>query len=108
MKESEIQNAICDYLALRGYFFWRQNTAAVSYMKYGERRFRSMPKHNMNGVPDIIVIGVQGDGRFMGLEVKGPKGKLSEAQLDFGELCAVAGADYRVVRSLDDVINLGL
>lgn len=108
MKESDIQNAICDYLALRGYFFWRQNTIPPTYFKDGARQFRRMPKHSMNGVPDIILIGPQGDGRFMGLEVKRPVGKISLAQYEFEKLCEIAGAEYHVVRSVDDVINLGL
>ena len=100
--EKEIQLAICDYLALKKYFFWRQNTQPV----FDKGHFRAMPKYSMNGVPDIILI--NRDGKFWGLEVKRPKSKQSEAQLSFQEKCEFNEAEYHVVTSIDDVINLGL
>mgnify|MGYP001595897840 CR=1 FL=1 len=51
-KETDIVRALCDYLALRKRFFWRQNTAPL----YREGRFFAMPKYALKGVPDIIVI----------------------------------------------------
>jgi hypothetical protein len=92
--EGEVLSMICEYLALKRYFFWRQNTAPTFDWK--TRQFRSMPKHAMKGIPDIIVIR---DGRFIGIEVKGPKGKLSPDQAEFGRLCMRNGAEYIVARS---------
>ncbi len=99
--EKEIQLAICDYLALKKYFFWRQNTGAV----WDKDRFRSMPKYSINGVPDIILIK---EGIFIGLEVKQPKGKQSDNQKVFEKLCTANGAEYHIVTSIDDVVRLGL
>jgi len=103
MTETEIQSTICEYLAYRKHFFWRQNTAP----RYDTKKqiFYRMPKHAMNGVPDIILIK---DGQFIGLEVKQEKGKQSEDQKIFEKRCHDAGAKYYIVRSLDDVIKLGL
>ena len=100
--EKDIQNSICEYLALKRYMFWRQNTAPTIAKDGG---FRSMGKYSMNGIPDIILI-LQGI--FIGLEVKRPGGKQSENQEEFQRKCEEAGGRYHLVQSLDDVISLGL
>lgn len=101
-KESNIQLAICDYLSLKKYFFWRQNTTPVFEQKSGF--YRPMPRYSMRGVPDIIIIK---NGKFIGLEVKRPKGKQSDNQLEFQKNCIINKAEYFVVTSIDDVIKLG-
>ena len=103
MKENDITRTICDYLAIKHYFFWRANTAAIYNAKAGS--YRAMPKYGKNGVPDIIVIK---DGFFIGLEVKMPKNKQQQSQIDFQEGCEKAGGIYRVVHNLDEVIAMGL
>lgn len=105
MKESAIQKSICDYLALRGYFFWRQNNIPASYEKNGQRQFRRMPAYSMNGVSDIILLS---NGTAWFLEVKVPNGKQSDAQLVFEANVAEHGARYHVVRSIEDCQKLGL
>jgi hypothetical protein len=100
-KESEILRAICDYLSLRGHFFWRQNNVPV----FNEGRFRALPKHSMKGIPDIIVIKTR---RFIGVEVKSPTGKLSPEQETFRDKCIENGGEYIVARGIDDVQAIGL
>ena len=100
--ENIIQDAICQYLTLKRYFFWRSNTTGLYDPK--TQGFRRMPKYAIAGVPDIIIIS---DGFFIGLEVK-DKGKQSDNQKAFEENCTKAGGVYAVVRSVDDVIALGL
>jgi hypothetical protein len=100
-KEAQIQLAICDYLALKKLFFWRQNTGGVYDAKAGFHR--PMPKYSMNGVPDIIVIK---NGQFIGLEVKRPKSKPSDHQLEFQKQCILNKAEYYIVRSIDDVMKI--
>lgn len=68
--------------------------------------FRSLPKYAMRGVPDIILI--KEGGTFVGLEVKSEKGKQSEDQFKFAKNCILKGAEYYVVRSIDDVQKIGL
>lgn len=105
MKETDIQRTVCDYLARKRHFFWRSNNApAFQKDQYG-MRFRRMPKYAMNGTPDIIVIK---DGFFIGLEIKMPKGKQSQFQIDFEKGCKEAGGEYYVIRKLEDVIEIGL
>lgn len=105
--ENQIQNAILDYLALKhkkdGMLFGRINTGGV----YDPTRktFRSMPKYSLNGFPDIFVVK---DGFFIGLEVKTKSGRQSANQKEFEKNCKQAGGEYYVVRSIDDVMEIGL
>lgn len=99
--EKEIQLAICDYLAFKRYFFWRQNTAPI----FDKGFYRPMPKYSINGMPDIIVII---KGKFVGLEVKRKGGKQSDNQKYFQGNLELSGGEYHIVSSLDDVIALGL
>jgi hypothetical protein len=95
--EGEIVALICEYLTARGVFFWRQNNTG----KMPGGRYASV----MKGVPDIIVVKA---GKFIGLEVKTPDGRLSDDQHEFCRRLTLAGGDYHVARSVDDVIKLGL
>jgi hypothetical protein len=103
VKETDILRAICDYLAHKRLFFWRQNTAPAFDWK--TKTFRRMPAHAMRGVPDIIVVK---DGKFIGIEVKQPKGRQSPEQTAFQQQCEAAGGQYFIARSLDDVLVRGI
>jgi hypothetical protein len=100
---SELVRALCDYLALKQHFFWRSNNVPVFDKARGV--FRALPKYTMKGLPDIIVIK---GGRFIGIEAKAGSGRMSPDQHEFARRVMIAGADYHVVRSLDDLIKLGL
>lgn len=100
-KETDIQSAICEYLALRRVFFYRQNNVPV----FHEGRFRRLPKHTPRGVPDILAVK---DGRAIFIEVKAEKGRQSEHQKEFERDAIAAGATYALVRSIEDVQSLGL
>src|SRR5436305_1538966 len=65
--ESQMVTAICEYLAARHDFFWRQNTAPAIQKSTEGWAFRRMPKHAMRGVSDIILVHT---GRPYFLEVK--------------------------------------
>lgn len=103
MAETQILTSICDYLALKKHFFWRNNTLPVFSVK--NNSYIRMPKYSKTGLPDIIIIK---DGFFIGLEVKVAKGKQSPNQKLFEKESKEAGAEYYVVRSIDDVKNIGL
>lgn len=97
--EKEIQKIIIDYLSLKRYCFWRNNSGALKTEKGGFIRFGAV------GSPDICLIK---DGIFFGIEVKRPGGKMSDGQIEFQKKCLEAGGRYHVVTSLDDVRALGL
>lgn len=105
--ESDIQSSIIDYLQLRKHFMVRlNNIPPVQKFSDGSMRFRRMPKGSMNGLPDIMIIGDAGFITF--LEVKKTGGVQSPDQKKFQKLCEEKGAEYRIVRSVDDVKVLGL
>jgi len=103
VSESDIVRSICDYLAYKKRFFWRQNTAPT--FDTTQSRYRAMPAYAMRGVPDIILIR---NGTFVGLEVKQATGRLSPEQRIFQEEVQKAGGEYHVVHSIEEVIALGL
>lgn len=103
MSESSIQSAIGDYLAYKKHLFWRNNSYGIYDVKGGFHR--KLPKYSRTGLPDYIVII---KGVFIGLEVKDTKGIQSANQKLFGQDIAKAGGQYHVVRSIDDVIKIGL
>ena len=102
--ESKIQRAILDYLSFnKNIMFWRNNTIPV--YDPVRKSFRSIGKYALNGLPDIIVVK---DGKFIGLEVKTPKGVQSGSQQNVERRLKDNGAEYYLVRNIDDVQKLGL
>jgi hypothetical protein len=102
-RETENQAAICEYLEKRKHFFWRQNNGGVWDAK--NNVFRKKGKYQINGVPDVIVIH---QGFFIGLEVKKKGTYQSKEEKEFEKRCKEAGGEYYVVRSIDDVKEIGL
>ena len=99
--ESAIQREICDYLASRGYFFWRSNNIPVfGVNNAGQRRFRSLPKYTPKGIPDILLLS---SGKFIGIEVKREGMKLRPGQAEFGAKMVMNGGAYHIVHSLAEV-----
>jgi hypothetical protein len=99
--ETQIQAAIYDYLTLRKIFFVRlNNIPAIHRDSTGSLQFRKMGKYARPGLSDILVVK---DGRAIFLEVKAKKGKQSPEQIDFGSDAILAGGQYHVIRSIEDV-----
>ncbi len=99
--ERDILNSVCQYLSEQGLFFWRSNNIPVfGRNNAGKMTFRSMPKHSLKGVPDIIVIVA---GSFIGLEIKRPNAELRPDQITFRAKCIENGGHYHVIHSLDEV-----
>lgn len=98
MKESELMRQILEYLKHRNGRYFRINTGLT---KIGDRYFKSAPK----GTPDIL--GFNGKGYFVAIEVKGPKGRLSPEQKDFKESvqCSSNGI-FIIARSVEDVARV--
>ena len=93
MLEKQIQSAILEYLTLKGIFHWRNNSGAM-------KTEHSFVRFGAVGSPDIFALK---HGILYGIEVKRPKGKVSEAQKNFGESMVQHGARYMIAYSLDDV-----
>jgi hypothetical protein len=103
IKETDIQGSICDYLALKRYFFWRTNTTPI----FDSRRkaFRAMPKYARKGVSDILLLK---EGILHAIEVKTDKGMLSFDQKQFQDDVEAHGGIYLITHSIDDVVAIGL
>jgi hypothetical protein len=103
--EMAVQNAVCEYLALKKHFFFRMNNTPISDIRNGQRIFRAMPKYGIKGLPDIQVLT---DGGFtVFLEIK-DKSKQSDDQKEFERRCKEVGCEYHIIRSIDDVQEIGL
>jgi len=100
--EKEIQLAICRYLKLKGHFFHRMNNVGVFDKERNAFRFNH---YGIKGVPDIYVYV---KGKIIALEVKRPDTQQSPEQKLFEQVFKQAGGEYYVVRSLDDVMKIGL
>lgn len=104
LKEKDIESLILDYLkVLPQSRFWKNNTTGIFDPSTGKMRTLN-GKHHARGVADIL--GVI-NGRFIAIEVKRPKGKVSDHQELFLQSIVDAGGIAFVAYSLDDVtINL--
>ena len=98
MLERDIQRACLDWLKLKGLYVWRQNQAAVPLAGGGFRRF-----NGLKGVSDIL--GILNDGRFLAIEVKNEKGKMSPEQDEFQQNIVDRGGVALCVHSLDELIE---
>lgn len=97
--ESGISKQIRSYLKLRGIFAWRNNSGMLP-----NPRGRPV-KFGFPGSSDIL--GVLPGGRFLGIEVKDPKGTTSKArailQQAFRDEINAAGGVAFVATSIEDV-----
>jgi hypothetical protein len=91
--EHDIQTAICEWLTLRRIFFYRQNAGG---MKKGKHFVRFAVK----GAPDIVCVI---KGCYIGIEVKRPGGKQTPDQAAFQDQLILAGGNYVLAESLEDV-----
>lgn len=95
--EAQIQKEILDYLSAVRILHWRIPVDSVRTGS-GARR-----KSNLRGFPDILGILPQTNGNVFFVEVKGPKGKLSEDQLAFHKKLRNEDCLVITAKSLEDV-----
>ena len=106
ISETDIQSTIIRYLTVlenQGKLFFNRtnNIPPVNKNSKGEVvGFRRLPAGAKKGIPDIWVI-LQG--KTIGLEVKTATGRQSKEQKEIEERFKKNGAEYYIVRSLDDV-----
>lgn len=98
MTEAELQDQIRVALAKAGHVFWRNN---VGEAQYRGRRVR----YGVGGPGGSDLIGIVG-GRFCAIEIKTPKGKVSEEQERYLELVRKSGGIAGVVRSVEEALTL--
>lgn len=99
--ESDLVKACLQLLHLRGIPAWRANAGAGLRPGRGGR-MRPI-RSNAEGTPDLLAV-LPPHGRLLGIECKSPAGRQRPAQAAFQKSVEAAGAIYRIVRSLDDLI----
>jgi len=92
LSESQIQKNIIEFLNMSGVLHWRNNTGRRGKVSYG-----------CKGSPDIICVH---GGRFIGIEVKDKKGKMSADQIEFRERLEHSGGIYILARDTDTVVDI--
>jgi hypothetical protein len=93
--EGLVKAAILEYLQVRGFFAWNNPTGAVEVRPGQWMRFGKV------GSSDIL--GCLPGGRFLAIECKAEKGRLSGAQRDFLNEVERLGGLTIVARSFQDV-----
>ena len=100
--EHGIQSAILDYLKRCSKVAWAHRMNSGKFKKSnGNGTFRWI-QAGFVGCPDIM--GQLTDGRFLAIEVKSARGKLSPEQSAFIDTVRAAKGVAIVARSVDDVI----
>ena len=105
-QETQIQKTILNYLQLKEnmweLYFFRSGAGAVRVNNalWKDRFFKTWKA----GCSDITICK---NGRFVWLEVKTEKWKQSEKQKEAERRIKKAWWEYYIVRSLEEVINLG-
>ena len=122
LSESDVMRQISDFLDVKmasGSLYWDRLNSGNAYVGniYGENKWKiSLCR---KGTADIIVLkGIPFPMalrpeevpavicQVIYLEVKGPKGKQSQEQFEFETLVKEQGAEYYVVRSLEEVMEI--
>jgi len=98
--EKELVKTVLEYLGLKRIYAWRNNTGATVIP--GKERTRFV-RYGFKGSSDVI--GILPDGRFLAIECKVGKNKVSPAQEEFLDNIANNGGLAIIAYSLDDVIE---
>lgn len=98
---NNLTNSCLRFLNVMGYKAWRNNNGAVYDVK--AKSFRKNP-NTLLGVPDIIGFN-KTTGKFIGVEIKVGKDRLSPEQKDFQKIALDSGCICIVVKEITDLIN---
>lgn len=98
--EKAIETQILNFLKLNQVFCWKNQSIGV--YDTGRKQFRKSnnPNH-IKGTSDVL--GILADGRFLAIEVKSKKGRLTEEQKEFINRINERGGLAFVARSVEDV-----
>lgn len=93
--EGQIQLQIIRYLKSLGFAVGKTRTMGVRNPEGGYR----LDPYTFRGFPDLTAFVPE----LLFIEVKAERGRFTEYQRDFQELCEKAGITYIVARSIEDV-----
>jgi hypothetical protein len=98
VSEKDIQKAILEYLQIKGYVCWRNNTGAMSGSHNGKKWFM-----HFGAVGSGDILGMTKEGKFFSIEVKAKGKKPSPSQVDFIQRVTLSKGIAFVAYSVDDV-----
>lgn len=101
--EAAILDAIRRVLKIHTKVAWFERMNSGAHVA-GEGKDRRFVRYGFRGCPDII--GQLVDGRFLGIEVKRPSGRVSEDQAAFLARATKHGGVAFVARSVSDVFDV--
>lgn len=99
-EESLLVKACIEYLMFKGYIAIRNNSGLI-VLKDGNKS-RAV-KMGIAGASDIIACSPEG--KFIAIECKSSKGKLTEKQKNFLKEVSLKGGEALVVKSIDELID---
>lgn len=99
--EQKVQDQILLTLRLRGLFAFPLRNHGLFNAKSGH--YNKVEKFHVSGVPDIAVILPRG--HIFWFEIKAANGRQSDDQIKVEERMRALGHDYRVARSVEDVLG---
>ena len=97
--EQQIQNEILLAASNAGHRLWRANAGKIQTVHGGW--IKLFPK----GFPDTVGYR-KGDGKFIAIEVKTPKGKLRPEQEKFKEFAETQPIIYGIARSVEEALEI--
>jgi len=103
IKEKDIIKSCMQYLLLKGYEVIRNNSGAFVVAENGKKR---LIRFGSPGSPDLIACSP--DGRFVAIECKSKRGKLTDFQRNYLNRIAARGGIALVVRSVEELERAGL
>ena len=99
--EEIIEGQILTFLEHIGWFVWKNQTAGF-YSTKKKRFLKAKSRFQINGTSDILCVV---HGRFVAIEVKTPKGTVTDDQRTFLARVNKEGGTAFVARSLSQAIN---
>lgn len=98
---NETTRKVIDFLKLRGYHVWRNNTFGIWDEK--EQKYRQL-QYQQRGVPDIIGFSIS-NARMISIEVKAGADVLSKEQQEYLETLHGAGGIAMVAHDFEDFLT---
>ena len=98
VRESEIQKQIIETLNANGCKVWRANAGTV---RVGGRTIKLLPK----GFPDVFGVRLT-DGKFVAVEIKKPKGRVSDEQVKFRDFFKKHNVIHGIAHSPEEALEI--
>lgn len=100
--EANVKKAVYKYLSVKGYFWWPSKTVGVWSKK---KQCYLKDPWLKKGISDIMLLK---GGVLYALELKGSETPWSKEQQQFEYDISSEGGQYYIIRSIDDLQEIGL